>query len=259
MSNPNVAMTLHQAVQQVLHDLIGLDVEYEPGEPRYNAVVRMLNRALRANALEHEWSYYSDILDLGAVVSGQNSFTLANTVRVRQTNDDAVRIRHEGYTVGWAYFLPRDALHKYAHRAGLWASYTNGQLDFSRPFTEAEADYGYEVAVPIMREPVPFVLPELGVDPDTHSTTLAELDFSNPDVIIGRAAYYYAQTDPVMQPRVQTLEGDYKDLMYQLIERDVAHTDSPYQNDFFVPVMGSLNDSVVGHGLHPHADDRRTW
>jgi hypothetical protein len=55
---------------------------------------------------------------------------------------------------------------------------------------------------------------------------------------------------------VQTLEAQYKDLMYQLIERDDRATDSPFQNEFTVPVQNSLEGGSVAH-RHPHADERR--
>lgn len=86
-----------------------------------------------------------------------------------------------------------------------------------------------------------------------------EIDFPYPDVVILRAAMYYAMTDPVMQPRVQTLEAQYKDLMYQIIERDDRNTDSPFENEFIVPVQGGLaypGFGGMGH-MHPHADGGR--
>ena len=55
-----------------------------------------------------------------------------------------------------------------------------------------------------------------------------------------RDSFYFAQSDPVMQPRVQSLEGYYKDLMYQCIERDDRNTDAPLQNDFIVPVQSGI-------------------
>ena len=67
-----------------------------------------------------------------------------------------------------------------------------------------------------------------------------ELDFDFSDVVIARAAWLYAQTDPMMQPRVQTLEEQYKDMMYQLIERDTAFTDTPDQNEIIVPVQNDI-------------------
>lgn len=256
MTNPELSTTLHQAVQEVIQSLVGLDVEYEPGEPRYNVVVRNLNRALKANALEQEWSYYSEVRSLGNVSAGQKSVILTSSIRPRITRDDAARLLRDGTPVQWAYFLPRDALHKYEGRQGLWCSSTKRSIDFSRPFTAGE--HGLELQIPAMREPLLFETPELGDDPDTTPRLLQMVDFPYPDLIIGRAMYYYAQADPVMQPRVPTLEGDYKDLMYQLIERDDSNTDSPYLNDFFVPVMGSLHEGM-SYGNHPHADDRRSW
>ena len=83
------------------------------------------------------------------------------------------------------------------------------------------------------------------------------LDFPYPELIVMRAAWLYAQTDPVMQPRAQYLEEQYKDLMYQLIERDDRHTDSPYQNEFFVPVESSIHGNSGHWHDHPHSDERR--
>ena len=79
------------------------------------------------------------------------------------------------------------------------------------------------------------------------------IDFPYPDVIVARAAYFYAQTDPVMQPRVQTLEGGYKDLMYQIIERDTSISDTPYQNSFTLPLENGLVPVGERH-RHPHSD-----
>jgi hypothetical protein len=73
-------------------------------------------------------------------------------------------------------------------------------------------------------------------------------------VIIARAAWNYAQTDPVMQPRAQTLEANYKDLMYQLIERDTSHTDTPYENSFILPLENGLVPIAWESHRHPHAE-----
>ena len=75
--------------------------------------------------------------------------------------------------------------------------------------------------------------------------------------MLARAAFLYAQSDPVAQPRVQTLEDQYKTMMYALTERDERNTDSAYQNDFFVPIGGSLAGPVTDAHAHPHSDERR--
>jgi hypothetical protein len=112
-----------------------------------------------------------------------------------------------------------------------------------------------------MREPKMFRLPAQPVDPEDPLVDVPqevldqEIDFSYPDVITMRAAFLVAQSDPVMQPRVQTIEAQYKDLMYQAIERDDRNTDSPYMNEFAVPVQASLHGGGSWHG-HPHADER---
>lgn len=86
------------------------------------------------------------------------------------------------------------------------------------------------------------------VNPDFTPNPEAVVDFPYPELIVMRAAWLYAQSDPVMQPRAQYLEEQYKDLMYQLIERDERHTDAPLQNDFHVPVDNSIHGSGGWHG-----------
>jgi hypothetical protein len=44
--------------------------------------------------------------------------------------------------------------------------------------------------------------------------------------------------------------------MYQVIERDDRNTDSPYLNEFFVPVQSGLETHHFYHH-HPHSDERR--
>ena len=265
MSNPDVRLTLDDSVQEVLGLLTGLDVNYDSEYDRYRSIARTLNRALRANALEHEWSYYSSTEVVGVVHPGDTDVALRSTVRLRSVGDDSVRFVVPGteQVVQWAYLLPRDALHKYNGRyAGIWASVTNGRLSFSRPLGAQLA--GLEIHLPVMREPRMFDIPAVPNDPDTplepvdQATRDQELDFDYPDVVILRAAYMYAQTDPVMQPRVQTLEAQFNDLKYQLISRDDAHTDSPFMNDYFVPITNSIDGGSYGwNGRHPHSDERR--
>ena len=261
--NPNVAMTLDEAVGEVLGILTGHDLMYKPEYDRYRVVTRLLNRALRGHALEAEWSYYSDLENVGTVHTGDREVALRSTIRVRGIGDDAVRlVDADGHAVVWAYLLPRDSLHKYGNRPGIWAAATRGILTFSRPLGSAFA--GLEIHVPVMREPKMFELPPPPENPEDPPTEVPDevreqlIDYDYPDVIIARAAYLYAQTDPVMQPRVPTLEGAYKDMMYQLVERDTNHTDSPYLNEFFVPISNSIDGNGYGWGLiHPHSDERR--
>ena len=249
--NPEVQQTLDESVMETLALLTGLDLDYQPELDRYRAITRALNRALRANALEQEWSYYATTLDLGPVVQGSKELLLTNTQRPRIVNDDAVRlVDGAGYAQVWAYFLPRDALHKYEDRTGLWCSITQTSLLFSRPFHTWEN--GWRVILPVMREPVMFRLPAPG-KPVNSSIRRQLIDFPYPDVIVARAAYMYAQTDPVMQPRVQTLEGGYKDLMYQVIERDTSISDTPYMNSFTLPLENGLVPTGERH-RHPHSD-----
>lgn len=249
--NPEVQQTLDDAVSEVLGLLTGLDLTYEPEFDRYRAITRALNRALRANALEAEWSYYASTLNMGPAVAGTKEVLLSTTQRPRIINDDAVRlVDADGHPQIWAYFLPRDALHKYASSSGLWVSVTQLSLLFSRKFHDWEGQL--EVVVPVMREPVMFRLPTTG-RPVTNAIRKQLIDFPYPDVVVARAAYMYAQTDPVMQPRVQTLEGGYKDLMYQVIERDTSITDTPYQNSFTLPIENGLVPVGEVHN-HPHSD-----
>lgn len=264
MSNPETRLTLDEAVAEVLGLLTGMDLTYVPEYDRYYAITRQLNRAMRAVAVEHEWSYYSDTVSIGAAVEGVTTMTLPETLRPRIVGDDAVRLVDEDNVIRvWAYFLPRDALHKYGDRIeGLWCAIRRDTIMFSRPFYNTEVDL--DVQVPVMREPTMFRLPARPEDEFTPVTTVPddvrdqEIDFWYPDLVILRAAYYVAQTDPVMQPRVQTLDAQYKDMLYQILERDDRSTDSPYQNEFFVPIEGSLRAGrgLVMHG-HPHSDGRR--
>lgn len=249
--NPEVQQTLDDAVAEVLGLLTGLDLTYEPELDRYRSITRALNRALRANALESEWSCYASTLDLGPVVAGGKEMSLTDMQRPRIVNDDAVRlVDNDGHAQVWAYFLPRDALHKYEGQTGLWCSVTQTSLQFSRKFHTWEN--GWRVIVPIMREPVMFRLPTPG-RPVSKAIRAQLIDFPYPDVVVARAAYMYAQTDPVMQPRAQTLEGGYKDLMYQVIERDTSITDTPYQNSFTLPIENGLVPVGQVH-RHPHSD-----
>lgn len=250
--NVETSLTLDEAVAEVLGMLTGLDLEYDPEQDRYRAITRQLNRALRANALEQEWGFYADELEVGTAKSGDRTIQLPSNARPRVTGDDAVLLKHEGETVRWAYFLPRDAQPKYESMTGLWCSITRQTLTFSRPFHKSED--GYEIFIPVMREPRMFRLPETGEEvPDSIRNQLVDFDY--PDVIIARAAWAYAQTDPVMQPRVQTLEQGYKDLMYQIMERDSNITDTPYLNDFRLGIHGSLEDvPITDTHLHPHSD-----
>lgn len=265
MANPDVAMTLDEAVEEVLGLLTGLEVAYDPQFDRYRAIARTLNRALRANALEHEWSYYSSIENVGLAHAGDTDVALRSSIRLRKIGDDSVRFVRPGTSdvVEWAYIIPRDALHKYNGRyAGLWASVTRERLSFSRPLGEGLE--GMEIHLPVMREPRMFAIPPVPNDPEAPIVPMPQdtreqlLDYDYPDAIILRAAYMYAQTDPIMQPRVQTLEAQFNDLKYQLISRDDQVTDSAFLNDFFVPITNSIDGGGYGwNGRHPHSDERR--
>jgi hypothetical protein len=262
MGNPDVQMTLDDCVEEVLGSLTGLELRYEPELDRYRAVTRMINKALRANALEREWSYYSDIEDIGLAVEGIQDVAIRASVRPRIIGDDSVRLCNDaGLPMVWAYFLPRDAIEKYPTRRGLWVSMTRQSLHFSRPFHRVE--HGLHIQLPVMREPRMFRLPE---QPENDTDDLITvplsvrnqlLDFEFPDAVLTRAAYYYAQTDPVMQPRAQTLEQEYKNVFYALNERDDRNTDSPFLNEFQVPIQGDIFATSDQDWHHPMADERR--
>lgn len=262
MPNAELVTTLDDAVEEMLALLTGLDLTYEPQLDRYQAVTRTLNRALRAIALEKEWSYFTDVESAGPAVAGETVMYLRSSVRPRMIGDDNVRLVDEhGHTVRFAFWLPRDAIWKYQNRGGLWCCVVRNELRFSRPFTLGED--GLDVQVPVMREPRMFRLPDQPEDPELPLVTVPTairnqpVDFQYPDLVIAKAAFMYAQTDPVMQPRVQTLEAQYKDLMYQIIERDDRNTDAPYMNDFFVPVENGIHHTYTGQHWHPHSDERR--
>ena len=207
-------------------------------------------------ALENEWSYFSSTEEAGVAVAGVEAIELNSKLRPRIINDDAVRlVTDQGVVRRWAYFLPRDAIFKYGNRAGLWVAVTRTTLQFSRPFSLDEE--GLHVMVPVMREPKMFKLPTAGENL-SNQVLNQTLDFDYSDLVVAKAAQLYAETDPLMQPRVQSLESRYKDLMYQLVERDTQSSDSPFLNDYPIPMLASLDGSYsdpLTHG-HPHADER---
>lgn len=246
MPNKDVALTLDESVAEVLGYLTDLDLTYQPELDRYRVITRKLNQALRANALEHEWSYYSDLEDVGVGQPGTTQVPFRASLRPRIIEDDAVRlVDAHGAVREWAYFLPRDAIHKYPFGSELRVCHTRSTLEFSRPLSHQEA--GLRILVPVMREPRMFRLPGTPENPDDPSTDVPYevrqqlLDFDFPDVVTMRATYLYSLTDPVSQPRAQTYEALYKDLMYQLIERDDRNTDSPYLNPVILPIDSSLD------------------
>ncbi len=305
-------MTLDEAVGEVLNHLTGSDLHYIAELDRYRAITRTLNRALRLVATEHEWSCYSSLVELGSLAPGQTEIQLSRSKRPRLITDDSVRlVDDQGFIKMWAYYLPRESLHKYQGRTGLWVSSTENKVEFSRPLTATEGTL--RAMAPVMREPRqlmipasfdsvdardedgqedPLVLekilqlrnfhnpdiveewvidesatPYIYTSPESSLAALAltpeqirlqKIDHSFPDLIIMKAAALYAGTDPVMQPRVMTLDQQYKNLFYALTERDTNHTDEPYRNDFVVPIQGSLRDGHRNHA-HPHADERRYY
>ena len=254
MANSDVSLTLQEAVAEVLQSLTGMDLEYAPELDRFQAITRTLNRALRAVALEHEWAFYASVEEAGNAVAGTSEVELNSKLRPRIVNDDAVRlVDSEGRVVRWAYFLPRDALHKYGSWTDLRVAVTRTTLTFSRPFTLGEA--GLRIQVPVMREPKMFRLPPNGQDVP-RAILNQQIDFDYPDLVIAKACQLYAETDPLMQPRVQTLENEWKNIFYALNERDDRNTDHPFLNEWNVPVQSDVNAGSYQDYHHPHADER---
>lgn len=259
--NPELAMSLDDCVTEVLGALTGMDLHYEPNQDRYRGVTRAINKALRQNALEREWSYYSSLEEIGIAHAGEQDVNLRASLRPRIIGDDSVRLCDaNGSPRVWAYFLPRDAIEKYPARAGLWVAIVRQSLHFSRPFQQQEE--GLRIQLPVMREPRMFRLPDQPTDPNLPLLPVPQeirdqlLDFDFPDAVLQRAAFYYAQTDPLMQPRVQTLEQEYKNTYYALNERDDRNTDAPYLNEFNLGIESSIMGSPWTVHRHPHADER---
>jgi hypothetical protein len=238
-------MTLDEAVAEVLGLLIGLDLDYIPELDKYQSVTRQLNRALRAVALDNEWSYYSSTENVGLVHAGDRTVALRSSVRPRIIGDDSVKLvdPDSQQVVEFIYFMSRDALMKYPVNGPIKVAYTRTTLEFSRAFFTSED--GLEIHVPVMREPIMFRIPPQPEDPDAPVVPVDPdirdqlVDFDYPDLVVRRAAYYYAQTNPLWQPRVQTLEANYKELMYALTERDTRNTDTPFQNEWDLGIEGT--------------------
>lgn len=241
--NPELSMTLQEAVDEVLGSLTGLDLDYRAEEDRFRAVTRQVNRATRAVALDNEWKYYYSVIDMGEVVEGDISVMFPASARIRIVEDDAVRlVGEDGRPRIWAYILPVSALHKYAWKSGLWCAVERRSIRFSRAINSAEE--GLVVQAPAMREPKMLILPETG-EPVKQSVLKQEIDFPYPDLVIAKAMVFYAGTDPVLQPRVPELTEAYKNLMYQIIERDTQHTDSAYVNNYDLGLHNGLVNATV--------------
>src|SRR5690606_28978466 len=106
MPNAERAITLDDAVADVMGALTGLDLRHVPERDRYQAVTRQLNKALRLNATELEWSYYSSTESVGYAVAGERLVNLRASVRPRIMRGDAVRlvVPETQRTMTWAYF-----------------------------------------------------------------------------------------------------------------------------------------------------------
>ena len=257
--NPEVQMTLDEAVSEVTDILLGIDVHWVPELDHYQSVTRAINRALRSVATEQEWSYYASDEVVATAVAGMQEVRFRSTIRPRITGDDAVRLVHpdSGAVIAWAYYQPRDALHKYRHMHGLWASHTRRDLAFSRPLLMSEE--GAKIVVPVMREPNQFRLPLRPTNPEAPIPEVPVevreqyIDFDYPDLVLRKAAYMYASTKPMLQPRVQTLDADFKTLMYALVERDTRNTETPFQNEWTLGIEGDVLGTSRS-SYTPHTD-----
>ena len=260
MPNADVALTLDMAVSEVLNLLTGHALNYVPEHERYYAITQTINRALRLIATEAEWSYYSSTEEVGISRAGDRTIELPPTVRPRILIDDSVRFEDDnGHPNLWAHFLPREALNKVPDRSQLWVAHNRSSLDFSRPLHLGEQ--GLHIMVPVMREPRMFRLPLRPVDPLEPITPVPQevrdqlVDFEWPDMVVLKAGWLYAQTDPIMQPRVQTLEASYNDIMYAMKDRDTKFTDMPHMNPYDVPVEGNIYGTTFES--HTPRGDRR--
>lgn len=246
-----VTMSLRDAVNEVHNVLTGLDLSYDERYDIFHATVRQINRSLRKVALEDEWAWYTEDVDAGTSTEGQTTVELDSAYRPRVQQDDAVRlVNADGLPVKWAYYLPRDSLNKTTYRPELRVAFTRNQITFNRPLLKAEA--GLQIVVPAMREPRQTRIPDSGIrltDADLNRA----LDCEYPDLIVSHAAWQISMSNPVYQPRAQTLEGEFSDLKYALTERNTNHSDSPMRNSF-VPSYGDpyLNPTHA----HPHSDRR---
>lgn len=247
-----VTMSLRDAVAEVHNILTGLDLEYDGRYDIFHAGVRQLNRSLRSVAMLEDWGWYAEDVQAGQTTLDQVTIELDDIYRPRVGQDDAVRLvdPDSGLVRYWAYYLPRDSVSKYLYRPELRASFTRNTLTFSRPLQAFEA--GLNIVVPVMREPRQTRVPDAG-----QTLTDAELnraiDFEFPDLVVAHAAWQTSQSNPLYQPRAQTLEAAYDDIRYALLERDSNHSDSPLRNTF-TPSYGDPYLAMPHN--HPHSDRR---
>lgn len=245
-------MTLEEAVSEVHNILTGLDLTYDDRYDIFHATVRQLNRSLRAVALLEDWGWYVEELDLGLTTQGMTSVEVDRRYRPRVGQDDAVRLidPNSGLVRYWAYYLPRDSINKYAARRELRVAFTKNTLTFSRPLQGFES--GLSLRVTCMREPRQTRIPPAGEELTTVELT-TPIDFSSPDLVVAHAVWQISMSNPVYQPRAQTLESIYDDLRFSLTERDSDHSDSPYRNNF-TPSYGDPYLAIPHR--HPHSDRR---
>ena len=246
-----VQLSLQESVNEIHNILTGLDLTYEDRYDIFHATVRQVNRSLRQVALEDEWAWYVEEVDAGTTTVDMTEVELNSAYRPRVQQDDAVRlVNANGITVSWAYYLPRDSLNKQMHRPELRVAFTKNVIKFSRPLQLFES--GLSIIVPAMREPKQTRLPEAGARLTPAELSRA-IDAEYPDLIVAHAAWKMAMSNPLYQPRAQTLEEEFNDLKYALTERNTNHSDSPMRNNF-VPSYG--DPYLATPHVHPHSDRR---
>lgn len=246
-------LTLSETVDEVVNTLYGLSTRFEPDTDSWHGMALTLRRALKVVATERDWIYYHDTVQVGTVEPDCSVIVVPSRYRVRKTGDDAIRLLDSrGRPVVWAYIIPDDALHKYRALSGLWCSVVRQEIRFSRPFYKAEK--GLRVIAPVMREP--YLWPKLVSGQALPQDEMdRDIDFHRADMVVMKAAYLYAQTDPLLQPRVPQLEQDYRAVFYQVQEQDTNVTMGAMVNDFQLPIEGDYRFvSGHGYGLHPHSD-----
>lgn len=248
----SVALSLQEAVAEVHNILTGLDLEYDDRYEIFHATVRQINRSLRQVALLEDWGWYSELVLSGVTHEGQTVIELDALYRPRINQGDCVQLvdPNTGLTWHWAYYLPRDSLSRHTHRSELRVAFVRNTLMFSRPIQRFES--GYEILVPAMREPQQTTIPESGKQLSDAELN-RPIDFEFPDLVVAHAAWQISLSNPVYQPRAQTLEAAYDDVRYALSERDSNHSDSPLRNDF-TPSYGDPYLRVPHR--HPHSDRR---
>lgn len=280
-----MTMTLDEAVGEVLNYLTGYDLHYIAELDRYRSITRTLNRALRLCATEHEWACYASVLDMGEVYEGQTEITLSRSKRPRIITDDSVRLVDSNNNIHmWAYYLPRESLHKRQGRAGLWVASTDNKIEFSRPISSGLA--GLRALVPVMREPRQFMIPatfdskeDLDADGQEDPLVLEKIvqlrNYHNPDIVEewviddSEAPYLYTSPESSLaalaltpaQIRLQPLDHSSPDLIILRAAALYAATDpvmQPRKQDLdnsYKQLFYALTERDTNHSDEPDRND----